>query len=142
MEKIVLKTKVDLGAHAPQKAHDTDAGYDLRCRNGAVIEPHTACAFDTGVHVLIPEGYVGMLKAKSGLNVKSNILTTGVIDAGYTGPIVVNVYNHGDTPYYVASGDKITQLVVLPLPSTSLEFVESLDVVTERGDAGFGSSGK
>lgn len=96
--------------------------------------------FDTGVHIELPEGTVGFLKSKSGLNVKHDITSDGVIDAGYTGNIVVKLYNHGKKNYFVGKGDKISQLVILPILTPGLEIAESLDE-TERGDNGFGSTG-
>lgn len=69
----------------------------------------------------IPEGYVGMLKSKSGLNVKSGILSEGVIYAGFTGSIVAKLYNHSDTPKHFEKGDKITQIVIMHIPSSNLK---------------------
>jgi dUTP pyrophosphatase len=84
---------------------------------------------------------VGFLKSKSGLNVKHGIVSEGVIDVGYTGSIVVKLYNHSDKDYYVEAGDKISQLVILPILTPSLDLVDTLDD-TDRGDNGFGSSGR
>ena len=83
-----------------------------------------------------------MLKSKSGLNVKHGILSEGVIDAGYTGSIVAKLYNHGDSLVVFSAGDKITQLVIMPvyIPD-ELEVVEEFES-TERGSNGFGSTGK
>jgi dUTP pyrophosphatase len=75
------------------------------------------------------------------LNVKRGITSEGVIDVGYTGSIVAKLYNNSDEDYTVNAGDKITQLVILPIITPELELVDSLDD-TERGDNGFGSSGK
>ena len=83
-----------------------------------------------------------MLKSKSGLNVKYGIVSEGVVDEGYTGSIVVKLYNHSPRPYTVKKGDKITQLVVLPCLYESVDIVDTFDGTTERGDNGFGSSGR
>lgn len=136
-----MRVKLDPGAYMPERAHSLDAGLDLRspvdilvpCSGGSAI-------IDTGVHVEIPAGMVGMLKSKSGLNVKRGILSEGVIDAGYSGSIVAKLYNHSDTAYMVHQGDKITQLVIQPVALLSVELVDSLED-TERGDNGFGSTG-
>jgi dUTP pyrophosphatase len=96
--------------------------------------------FDTGVHVAIPEGYVGFIKSKSGLMVNHNITTDGTIDAHYTGSIKVKLFNHGE-PYYVHAGDKIAQLVILKCELPELELVDHLEE-TDRGDGGFGSTGR
>ena len=84
---------------------------------------------------------VGFLKSKSGLNVKHSIQSEGVIDCGYTGSIVVKLYNNSDNDYTVNAGDKITQLVLLPIPTIKLTTVHTLDE-SERGTEGFGSSGR
>lgn len=136
-----MKIKLN-GARMPQKAHDTDAGYDLFARDTQVVPARGSAIFDTGVHIELPVGTVGMLKSKSGLNVKHGITSEGVIDVGYTGSIVAKLYNHSNEDYIVRVGDKITQLVVLPLADVGeLELVDEFEE-TERGDNGFGSSGK
>lgn len=136
-----IKVKLDDGAFVPTRAHDLDAGLDLYAMEDAVIFRHGSHAFDTGVHVAIPEGYVGFLKSKSGLNVNSGIQSSGVIDAGYTGSICVKLYNHGFEAVHICRGQKISQLVLLPIITPEIELVDELEA-TERGDGGFGSSGK
>lgn len=136
-----MKVKLDRGAYMPERAHLLDAGYDLRTRNRFVIPPGKSYAVDTGVHVEIPEGYVGMLKSKSGLNVLGGITGEGVIDAGYTGSIVAKLYNNGPKEVEFTAGSKIIQLVLLPIFTPELEEVESLNE-SERGDSGFGSTGR
>jgi dUTP pyrophosphatase len=97
--------------------------------------------FDTGVHVTIPEGFVGFIKSKSGLMCNHGIITDGTIDAHYTGPIKVCLFNHGTSKYEVKAGDKIAQLVIVPCMLPKLELVDSLEE-TDRGDNGFGSTGR
>ena len=87
-----IKVKLDDGAFAPESAHTADAGYDLRTPNPVHIRGGGYAIIDTGVHVQIPEGYVGFLKSKSGLNVKCHLTGEGVIDSGYTGSIVTKLY--------------------------------------------------
>lgn len=136
-----MKIKLDRGAFIPVRAHGTDAGADLRSPIDARVPARGSRVIDTGVHIQLPHGYVGMLKSKSGLNVKHGITSEGVIDEGYTGPIKVKLYNHGDEPYNIARGDKITQIVILPCEYVQFEFVDSLED-SERGGEGFGSMGK
>ena len=136
-----MKIKLDAGAYMPERAHRYDAGLDIRAREGKIVSAHGSAIFDTGVHVAIPEGYVGMLKSKSGLNVKHGITSEGVIDADYTGSIVAKLYNHSDVDYTVQKSDKITQLVIQPVALFDVELVSSLDY-SERGDNGFGSTGR
>lgn len=137
-----VKVVLDPGAYMPERAHAADAGYDLRSPIKTRVYAGQAVVIDTGVHIQIPEGNVGMLKSKSGLNVKHDIVGEGVIDAGYTGSIAVKLYNHGDESYMIEVGDKISQLVILPIYTpVDLVQVDSLEE-TERGDGGFGSTGK
>lgn len=136
-----IKVVLDKGAILPTRAHESDAGYDLYTREMLIVKPKNTKTIDTGVHVQIPEGYVGFLKSKSGLNVYNSILSEGVIDSGYTGSIRVKLYNHGEVPALINAGDKISQLVLLPIITPDLEVVDALED-TERGDGGFGSTGK
>lgn len=100
------------------------------------------CAtIDTGVHLAIPKGYVGFIKSKSGLNVKHGLTADGTIDAGYTGSIVVKIYNNTSKEYRFKAGDKIAQLELHPIITPRLTLVSELDE-TERGDGGFGSTGR
>lgn len=136
-----MKIMLDKGAFMPVRGHKDDAGLDLRIPIAFGIDPGGSAKIDTGVHIDIAPGLVGMLKSKSGLNVKFGITSEGVIDAGYTGSIVAKLYNHGDSPVVFSAGDKITQLVLLPvyIPN-KLVVVDSFEQ-TERGDNGFGSTG-
>ena len=136
-----MRIKLDNGAKMPTRAHDTDAGLDIYSRETKTIRARRSKVFDTGVHIELQKGTVGMLKSKSGLNVKHGITSEGVIDVGYTGSIRAKLYNNSDEDYTVKAGDKITQLVILPILTPELELVDSLED-TERGDNGFGSSGK
>lgn len=151
-----MKIKLDDGAKMPTKAYDTDAGFDIYSREDKVVPARGSAIFDTGVHINLPSFAVnsggcfsfsmkfltaGVLASKSGLNVKHNITSEGIIDIGYDGSIVAKLYNHGDTDYEVKKGDKITQLLIVPILPVELELVEEL-VGGERGNNGFGSSGR
>ena len=136
-----VKVVLDDGAYMPERAHELDAGYDLRTPEDVTIYGGLNATIDTGVHVQIPDGYVGFLKSKSGLNVKDNITGEGVIDAGYTGSIKVKLYNNGNFTKHFYKGDKIIQLVILPIYTPELERVDSLEK-TDRGANGFGSTGR
>lgn len=136
-----MKIKLDNGAKMPTRAHQWDAGLDIYSREGKIVPARRSATFDTGVHVEIPPMNVGFLKSKSGLNIKYDLTGEGVIDAGYTGSIAVKLYNDADTDYEVQAGDKIIQLVILPIVMPDLELVDSFEQ-TERGDNGFGSSGR
>lgn len=138
-----MKVMLDEGALMPTKAHKTDAGFDLKCSHRVVVPARGSAIIDTGVHVELPPASVGMLKSKSGLNVKHGITSEGVIDEGYTGSIVVKLYNNSDIDYTFEPGDKITQLVVLPVFKVNIIQTDLENFTdTERGAKGFGSSGK
>lgn len=153
-----MRIKLDDGAYMPVRAHDTDAGLDLMSREDAVIPAGGSHVFDTGVHVELPFVYLmddiyvgdecppdlvtaGLLKSKSGLNINHNITSEGVVDVGFTGSIRVKLYNHGTKDYEVKRGDKITQLVIVPVLTPQPEVVSELEE-TERGENGFGSTGR
>lgn len=136
-----MKIMLDPGAHIPTRAHSTDAGIDLYAKEGQIVLAKESAEFDTGVHIQLPPGTAGLLVSKSGLNVKHDITSTGLIDEDYTGSIKVKLYNHGGYDYRVKAGDKISQLVILPVIKPELEVVESMEK-TERGDGGFGSTGR
>ena len=136
-----FKVMLDENAKMPTKAHEADAGFDLYTPERVVVRRKDSAVIDTGVHIEIPKGYVGFLKSKSGLNVKNGITGEGVIDAGYTGSIVAKLYNNGNATIYFDAGQKIIQIVFLPIPDVELELTDSF-CETERGTDGFGSSGK
>ena len=136
-----MKIKLDPMAWIPERAHDTDAGLDLKSPINITVPARGSVIIDTGVHIQLPPGTAGMLKSKSGLNVKHGITSEGVIDEGYTGSIVVKLYNHTLDDYHVSAGDKISQLVVAPVLTPELEFVDELNG-GKRGDNGFGSTGR
>lgn len=136
-----MKVVVEPGAYMPTRAHETDAGLDLYSMDDVVIKSGESHTFNTGVHIELPPNTTGFIKSKSGLNVKHGITSEGVIDVGYTGCIAVKLYNHGRFPVYIEKGQKISQLVILPIITPDLELVDDLEE-TERGNGGFGSTGK
>lgn len=137
-----MKFVLDEGAYMPEKAHQADAGYDLRTPKRVVIHRHDSAKIDVGVHIDIPNGWYGKLESKSGLNAKHHVVCLGgVIDSGYTGSIKVILYNLGEQDYIFEKGDKIVQLIFMPCGSFSLTHVDELED-TDRGNNGFGSSGR
>lgn len=136
-----LKVALDEGAYKPERAHDTDAGLDIRAKGYKIVPSHGSAVFDTGVHIELPKGTCGLLVSKSGLNTRFAMTSTGLIDEGFSGEIIVRLYNDSDQDYEVLPGDKITQLVVLPVFYPKVVVV---DAVTggDRGDKGYGSTGR
>lgn len=136
-----MKIMLDKGAFMPVRGHATDAGLDLRTPKDVMCRAHDSVVIDTGVHIQLPRRTTGFLKSKSGLNVKYGITSEGVIDVNYSGSIRVKLYNHSDTDYMFLAGDKISQLVILPvIIPKRLKLVERLKEIG-RGNNGFGSTG-
>ena len=141
----MIKIYLEEGAIVPTRAHPADAGLDIKSPIDFIVKPNGSVAIDTGVHAIIPKGYCGVLISKSGLNVKYDITSTGLIDAGYSGEIMVKLYNHGFKTITIKAGEKISQLVVLPCLTEKPEIItvdELLEIKSERGDKGFGSTGR
>ena len=137
-----MKIVLDDGAFAPVRGHGADAGLDLKTREDVTIPAGGSASFDTGVHFEIPVGSFGKIESKSGLNVNGSVVSCGgVIDAGYTGSVVVKLYNLGNEPHEFKRGDKIAQIVFQPCYYPVLEIADTLED-TERGSDGFGSTGK
>ena len=136
----VVHIVLEPGAQMPQRAHDTDAGLDLCTRERRTIPPMGSAVFDTGVHIQLPYGCYGKLESKSGLYIGHGIISTGVIDEGYTGSIRVRLVNMGREEYTVEKGEKITQLLIIPCRYPCPKAVNSIRG-GERGQEGFGSTG-
>lgn len=135
-----MKIMVEDGGFVPLRAHETDAGLDLRTPVDVTVPAHGSVVVDTLTHVELPQGCAGLLVSKSGPNVRHCITSTGLIDEGYTGSIVVRLYNHGGMTVHFGAGCKVTQLVVIPVRYEPVEIVQSIDG-GERGSDGFGSTG-
>lgn len=130
-------------AKLPERQHSGDAGLDLRALKGVVLEPKKQTIIDTGIAVEIPEGHVGLVVPRSGLAFKHGITLTnspGIIDCGYRGEVKLAVFNHGENFVTVNPGDRVAQLVVVPVLLAEPEFVENLSNA-DRATAGFGSTG-
>lgn len=131
-------------AITPTRGTPLSAGLDLYAAVTTVVTPNRPTMVPTGVAVEIPEGYVGLLFARSSMGVKGVSLanSVGVIDADYRGEIMLNLkYTGSDIDYGIAQGDRIGQMVVVLAPLFELEEVDELSETT-RGVGGFGSTGK
>ena len=146
-KKNVLKMKkLREGAVLPQRQTEGAAGYDLcACLEAPVtLQPGEGYPFPTGLAAEIPQGYAGMVFCRSGLGVKHGISLpncVGVIDSDYRGELVVPLRNYGNKPYTVQPGERVAQLVVLPVCLLPVVEAEELSA-TGRGAGGFGSTGK
>ena len=96
-----MKIKLDSDAFVPVREHSTDAGMDIRAKENKVVPANDSEVFRTGVHVRLPEGTAGILVSKSGLNVKYDITSTGLIDEGYNGEIVVRLRTFNPSPAFL-----------------------------------------
>ncbi|MDO6976967.1 dUTP pyrophosphatase [Staphylococcus aureus] len=156
-------------ARMPERNHKTDAGYDIFSAETVVLEPQEKAVIKTDVAVSIPEGYVGLLTSRSGVSSKTYlVIETGKIDAGYQGNLGINIKNdHEDNKmqtiflrnidnekifekerhlyklgsYRIEKGERIAQLVIVPIFTPELKQVKEFESVSERGEKGFGSSG-
>ena len=127
----------------PQRAHPGDAGIDLQAREDAVLEAGEWGMIPTGIAIAIPDGYAGLVAPRSGLAARHGVSVVngpGVVDAGYRGEINVILINQGNEPVVFSRGDRIAQLVVVPVVVPELTEVDQLPDST-RGSGGFGSTG-
>lgn len=150
----VMKIKLKIldqrvGAEIPLPAYATDgsAGMDLRAvlDQPLILKPGETVLVKTGlaIHVENP-GYAAVILPRSGLGHKHGVVLgnlTGLIDSDYQGPLMVSLWNRGAKEYEVSPGERIAQLVIIPVVQAQFDIVESFDQ-TQRGEGGFGSSGK
>lgn len=140
---MIIPTIADDGA-VPTYAHDGDAGADLRAAHDIVLSPGERALAGTGVAVAIPAGHVGLVTPRSGLAARfglSIVNAPGVIDSGYRGEIQVCLINlDPEREIRLSAGDRIAQLLIMPVVTARFVSVEGLDD-TVRGDGGYGSTG-
>ncbi|MDU0465801.1 dUTP diphosphatase [Staphylococcus chromogenes] len=168
MDKLQIKLLSD-NATLPTRNHATDAGFDIYAAETVILEPQEKALIATDIAVNIPKGYVGLLTSRSGVSSKTHlVIETGKIDAGFHGNMKINIKNdferkdlqsfvlrdikneriicsNSDTKEYqsykINKGDKLAQLVIVPIVTPELQQVEEFSEVSERGEKGFGSSG-
>ena len=167
MDQLQIKLLSE-NATLPTRNHSTDAGFDIYAAETITLEPQEKALISTDVAVNIPKGYVGLLTSRSGVSSKTHlVIETGKIDAGFHGNMKINIKNdsqefdteedayfniqnkfeHGyvsefvNTNYTIHQGDKLAQLVIVPIVTPQLQVVDEFSEVSERGAKGFGSSG-
>lgn len=140
---IVRFKKLVPEAQMPTYAHADDAGMDLYSVKDTTLWAYHKAIVSTGIAIEIPPGYFGQIRPRSGLAVKYGItaISSGVIDSGYRGEIKVLLANLGTQRYDISAGDRIAQLLILPVFHAVLEETDELPQST-RGEAGHGSTGK
>jgi dUTP pyrophosphatase len=148
MEPVTLKVKrLPHCKDLPRYATSGSAGMDL---TAGILQPLTLEAgkrtgVPTGLVVEIPPGYEGQIRPRSGLAARAGITLTnciGTIDSDYRGEVVVLLINLGEEPYTFEPGERIAQLVISPVPQVQIEEVDDTTMTAERGEGGFGSTGK
>ncbi len=134
--------KLNENAIAPNYAYQFDAGMDLFCSENISIEPNQRVQVSTGIAMEIPGGFVGLIWDKSGLSHKSGLKTLGgVIDSQYRGEIKIGIINLSDEIFHFEVGQKVAQMLIQKVEQVDL--VESMELSeTNRGEGGFGSTGK
>ncbi len=145
MVKILVK-KLNSRVKLPSYKTKGSSGMDLMAflNEPISINPQTSKLIPTGISIAIPENTEVQIRPRSGLAAKNNISilnTPGTIDSDYRGELKVILYNHGDREFIVNNGDRIAQMVLVPIIKATFEEVESLPE-TIRGEGGFGSTGK
>lgn len=147
-EEVLLKIKkLPHCVSLPSYATAGSAGMDL---TAAIKEPITLPSgsrrrIPCGISLEIPQGYEGQVRPRSGLADKAGISLTncvGTIDSDYRGEVQVLIINHGENAYTFEPGERIAQLVIMPVPMVKVEVVDELAESKERGEGGFGSTGK
>lgn len=144
MEKIKIKLLSD-SAIIPTYGSKGAAGADIyaNIESELTILPHSTIKIPSGLSIAIPDGYAGLICARSGLATKQGLAPAnkvGIIDSDYRGEIIVALHNHSDAEIYVSPGQRIAQLLIVPVFTPGFITVDNLND-TERGDAGFGSTG-
>lgn len=138
-----MNVRLSDGAELPRYAHEGDAGLDLRITHDVTLNPGERATVGTGLAVEIPQGCVGLVFPRSGLASKHGITlsnSVGVIDSGYRGEIGATLLNQSDETATLDAGTRVCQLIVMPFVPCELVPCEEL-TETERGAAGFGSTG-
>ena len=168
MDKLQIKLLSE-NATLPTRNHSTDAGFDIYAAETVIIEPQEKALIATDIAVNIPKGYVGLLTSRSGVSSKTHLVVeTGKIDAGFQGHMKINIKNdyedngaetifkrdlkdkiiiederhlYKQGTYVINKGERLAQLVIVPIWTPTLQKVDEFSEVSERGDKGFGSSG-
>lgn len=138
---ILLKRRL-YNTSVPTKGHKDDAGFDLYCTKDRIIWPKCAVDLDTGWDISVPRKTWGLLTPRSSTFKRRRLVVqNGVIDPGYTGPLTILLWNPGFMPKMVKAGERLAQLIIIPLPDTAIKIVTELPV-SERGQSCFGSTGR
>ena len=135
-----VRVKLESPELVPTRAHTGDAGADLRAAEDVILYSGEVRVIRTGVRMCIPCGYAGFVRGRSGMTRSGIIVLDGTVDCLYRGEIGVMMVTFKDSPALIRRGDRIAQLVIVPVGLPSFMVVDSLPG-SERGENGFGSTG-
>ncbi len=141
---MLIDTKVIDPDYAPYRSHEWDAGADLCATEKVTIPAGKNLGVHTGVAIDLPRGYVALMFSRSGMGKRGVRLANcvGVIDAGYQGEIIAMLHNDTNDDIIIQPGERVAQLVVLPIEYPQFRVVEDFQAVSSRADSGFGSTGQ
>lgn len=140
----ILKTK---DVKTPQKAHESDGGFDFFIPSTfetVHLAPNKGILIDTGLKILIPDGYVGVFQNKSSIGSKGLVVAANIVDSNFRGEVFINLFNISDTPIQINPGQKIVQMLIHRVPYLTIKEIteeEFNEDVTERGSGALGSTG-
>lgn len=140
---VIIQMNEGLEDLMPAKAHTTDACWDIFAAEDIILKPGDRYAVDNGFRMQLPVGYECQVRPRSGNAIKKGLTvlnTPGTIDCGYTGPVKTILFNASTEVLDIKKGDKIAQIAICKLPDVSL-VAGNIDMNTERGEGGFGSTG-
>ena len=145
MVKVLIK-KLSPEVQLPSYKTSGASGMDLMAfiKSSLTIKPKNSCLIPTGLSIAFSKDYEIQIRPRSGLAAKNNISvlnTPGTIDSDYRGEIKVIIYNHGTSDFLINNGDRIAQMILMPVVKMELEETSDLPE-TIRGEGGFGSTGK
>lgn len=140
----VLEVKiVHPNAKAPTRTKSTDAGYDLTSVERVVLKPHSSTMVATGIRLACPPGWYYTIEGRSSLWSKGIVPNRGIIDSTYCGNLYVSLVNWNDTEYVVEPSDRIAQILLHRQHDAVFKMIEEFSSeYNQRGEAGFGSTGK
>ena len=138
---MIKMQKLNKDAQLPTRSHHTDAGLDIYAVEPAELFPGVHAVLPTGLAMAIPEGFVGIIKPRSGLAVRHSVdVLAGVVDSSYRGEVMVTLIKYSEGRMEIRKGDRIAQMLIVPVCLQTPMLVNRLDD-TERGKGGFGSTG-
>ena len=129
---------INFNGHAPVRAHDNDAGADVFAPKDQIIIPGQICKLPLGFGLILPDGMAGYIFPRSSLSAEGIVCELPPIDSGYRGEVHAIISNVGNRAYEIKKGDRIGQLIIMPVVIPEFTYEESV----ERGVGAFGSSGR